>query len=178
MSNIKRIYLGAGCFWCVEAVFQNLKGVLSVKSGYMGGQTDNPTYKDICTGTTGHAEVILVEYDESHIPIDVLMEIFWSTHDPTTPNQQGADKGTQYRSCIYYTDETQLEAALRTRDEIAAQLYKDAIVTEIKAAEKFYPAEDYHQNYYSNNQYQPYCAYVITPKLVKLIKNYKEHLQN
>jgi len=159
--------LGAGCFWCVEAVLEQLDGVESVRSGYMGGHVEDPTYKAICTGQTGHAEVVQVEFDPSVISYDAVLAWFWQLHDPTTLNRQGADVGTQYRSAIFVHSEEQREAAARSLD--AAQPEHDApIVTEITDASTFYVAEDYHQDYYRGNKRQGYCRMVITPKLKKL----------
>ena len=158
---------GAGCFWCVEAVFQNLPGVLSVTSGYMGGQTKNPTYRDICSGTTGHAEVVRVEFDPDAITFTKLLEWFWRLHDPTTLNRQGADTGTQYRSAIFYHSAEQQEVAQSLKGH-AQSKFAQPIVTEICAATTFYPAEDYHQDYYANNGSAPYCRAVIEPKLSRL----------
>ena len=162
---------GAGCFWCVEAVFQELNGVGSVKSGYMGGQTDNPTYEQICTGQTGHAEVIQLEYDPQVVSFEKLLEVFWATHDPTTLNRQGWDTGTQYRSAVFYhTDQQrQLAETWKTRlDE--SDVFSDPIVTEITAASTFFEAEDYHQNYFLNNPTNAYCQANIPDKLEKLKK--------
>lgn len=158
---------GAGCFWCVEAVFEKLDGVHAVESGYMGGQVDDPTYREVCSGTTGHAEVTQIHYDPAVIKFETLLDWLWRSHDPTTLNRQGADSGTQYRSAIFYHDETQRAAAEASKT--AAQQYFDApIVTEISVAETFYPAEDYHQDYYRLNAAAPYCQMVIRPKLQKL----------
>ncbi|NBB80577.1 MAG: peptide-methionine (S)-S-oxide reductase MsrA [Verrucomicrobia bacterium] len=158
---------GAGCFWCVEAVFQQLDGVRHVESGYMGGDVDNPTYREVCSGTTGHAEVIQIWYDPEVISFETLLDWLWRSHDPTTLNRQGADAGTQYRSAIFYHDETQRTIAEASKD--AAQAKFDApIVTEITEARTFYPAENYHQDYYRENASAPYCQMVIRPKLRKL----------
>ena len=170
---------GGGCFWCVEAVFLELKGVKSVKSGYMGGRTENPTYKQICTGTTGHAEVIQIEFDPDVVSFDVLLQVFWKTHDPTTLNRQGNDVGTQYRSAVFYHNDSQKEKATdykKKLNEISA--YPNPIVTEITAASKFYVAEDYHQNYFNNNPNQPYCRALIPPKLEKLKKVFGDKLKS
>jgi peptide-methionine (S)-S-oxide reductase len=172
------ITFGAGCFWCTEAVFLNVKGVEKVVSGYAGGQIKNPSYRDICTGTTGHAEVTQITYDPSIVSYEELLEIFWNTHDPTTLNQQGADMGTQYRSVIFYnTDEEKsiAEAYKRQLDESGA--FKKSIVTEISPLTIFYPAEDYHQNYYSLNPNQGYCQYVIRPKVEKFSKQFADKLK-
>ena len=169
---------GAGCFWCVEAVFQRLKGVTSVTSGYSGGKTENPTYKDICSGTTGHAEVCQIEFDSEQITYAELLQAFFSSHDPTTLNQQGADRGTQYRSAIFYHDDDQKTLAEKIKHELdTAGVFNDPIVTEIVPFSKFYKAEDYHQNYFNDNGNQPYCAVVIRPKLDKFRKVFKEKLK-
>jgi peptide-methionine (S)-S-oxide reductase len=158
---------GGGCFWCMEAVFERLPGVISVTSGFAGGTTDNPTYEQVCTETTGHAEVTEIEFDPAKISYDKLLEVFWQAHDPTTLNRQGADEGTSYRSIILYRNEKQkLEAE---KSKLAAQEnFKHPIVTEIVPLKKFYKAEDYHQEYYDNNSNAPYCQVVIAPKLEKL----------
>lgn len=178
MTNYQKATFGAGCFWCVEAVFQRLEGVESVVSGYTGGKTENPTYKQICTGNTGHAEVIQVTFDSEKISYQDLLEVFWHTHDPTTLNRQGNDAGTQYRSAIYYHDDNQKQIAEQSKKEADnSGDFSDPIVTEITPIGTFYPAEDYHQNYYNENSYQPYCSFVITPKIKKLQKNYNEKLK-
>ncbi len=168
---------GSGCFWCSEAVFQRLEGVQSVKSGYSGGHLENPTYKQICEGTTGHAEVIQVEFDENKISFTDLLEVFWKTHDPTTLNRQGNDVGTQYRSVIFYHDDSQKSEALSYKKQLDdSGAWKDPIVTEISPLGKFYPAEDYHQNYFNENGSQPYCSFVIAPKIQKFQKEFKSKL--
>jgi len=168
-QNIEQATFGAGCFWCVEAVFQDIEGVLNVRSGYTGGSTVNPSYEDICTGKTGHAEVIQIDYDPSIISYEILLDIFWKSHDPTTLNRQGADTGTQYRSAIYFHSDTQKELARKSKDAAdKMKLYSDPIVTEIFPLTKFYIAENYHQDYYRINQNAPYCQLVIRPKLDKL----------
>lgn len=164
---------GNGCFWCTEAIFQQLKGVHSVLPGYTGGTVKNPSYREVCNGTTGHAEAIEIKYDSNVISYRELLDIFFYTHDPTTLNRQGADVGTQYRSAIFYHDEQQKEDA----ETIIAQLtsegvYDDPIVTEVTEAQVFYEAEDYHKNYYNNNKNQGYCRAVINPKLDKFMKKY------
>lgn len=169
---------GAGCFWCVEAVFQNLEGVQSVTSGYSGGSVSNPTYKEVCNGTTGHAEVCQIVYNPQKISFETLLEAFWGTHDPTTLNRQGNDVGTQYRSAIFYHSEEQK----KTAEEYKAQLNKSGawdkpLVTEIVKFEKFYPAEDYHQNYFNDNGQQSYCQFVIRPKVEKFKKQFKDKLK-
>lgn len=163
----QELIVGGGCFWCTEAVFELLKGVSDVESGYANGDTLNPTYRDVCTGETGHAEVIKITYDDTIITVDTLLEIFFLIHDPTTLNRQGADRGTQYRSTILYTDEETKEAAQAAME--AAQVdYNDPIVTVIEPLESYYKAEEYHQDYYRQNQMQGYCMAVIPPKLAKL----------
>lgn len=158
---------GGGCFWCMEAVYERLPGVISVTSGFAGGHTENPTYHEVCTGTTGHAEVTQIEFDPAKISYAKLLEVFWQAHDPTTLNRQGADEGTQYRSIILYHDEKQ--KLLAEKSKLAAQAdYLKPIVTEIVPFKKFYPAEDYHQGYYDANSNAPYCQAVISPKLRKL----------
>lgn len=163
--------LAGGCFWCLETVFRRLKGVESVVSGYMGGATENPAYRDICTGSTGHAEVVQITFDPAVISYADLLEVFFAIHDPTTLNQQGSDRGTQYRSAIFYHSPEQLAAAEAAI--LAEQTgWRDPIVTELVAAEIFYPAEDYHQDYFANNTYQPYCQFVVAPKLRKAIEKF------
>ena len=163
------VTLAAGCFWCVEAVLEQIEGVLEVQSGYMGGTSPNPTYKAICTGTTGHAEVTQVRFDPAILSLEHLFEWFWRLHDPTTLNRQGGDVGTQYRSAIFYhTDEQRVAAEASKAKADQSDQFKDPIVTEITAASQFYEAEDYHQEYYRLNQSQPYCRMVIAPKLDKL----------
>lgn len=164
---------GGGCFWCTEAVFQMLPGVRSVVSGYAGGTKDNPTYKEVCAGTTGHAEVIQVTYDPKALSYEKLLETFWEAHDPTTLNRQGADVGTQYRSIILYHDESQRAAAEKSKAE-AQKNFDKPVVTEIVPLKKFYAAEGYHQDYYRNNTSQPYCSIVIRPKVEKFEKKLKE----
>ena len=163
--------LGGGCFWCVEAVFQRIEGVLSVKPGYAGGDIKNPTYKQICTGNTGHAEVAKIEFDPEKITYSQILNIFWQSHDPTTLNRQGNDVGTQYRSVIFFHDEIQREIAEKSKIDADKSGYWDnKIVTEITLLNNYYDAEDYHDNYYNNNPNQPYCLFVIKPKLDKLEK--------
>jgi peptide-methionine (S)-S-oxide reductase len=160
--------LGGGCFWCMEAVFERLPGVISVTSGFAGGTTDNPTYEQVCTETTGHAEVTEIAFDPAKISYDKLLKVFWQAHDPTTLNRQGADEGTSYRSIILYRDADQQRIAAASKLE-AQKDYHSPIVTEIVPLKKFYKAEDYHQEYYDNNSNQGYCQVVITPKLEKLV---------
>ena len=170
--------LGAGCFWCVEAVFDSLKGVSQVNSGYTGGQLKDPSYKEICSGTTGHAEVARITYDSSIIAFGELLEVFWATHDPTTLNRQGADSGTQYRSVIYYHSEEQKNIAQKSKEAAGeAGLYPNPIVTEISATETFYIAENYHHDYLKNNPDQGYCKIVIKPKLEKFKKMFAEKIR-
>ena len=166
-SSLETASFGAGCFWCVEAVFENLDGVKKVESGYMGGHTDNPTYKAVCSGATGHAEIVQITFNPEIIKYETLLDWFWRSHDPTTLNRQGADRGTQYRSAIFYHNEAQRASAEAFKAN-AQKYFDDPIVTEISAASKFYPAENYHQNYYRQNQAAPYCQMVIRPKLEKL----------
>lgn len=177
-DSLETITLGAGCFWCVEAVFDQLKGVESVQSGYSGGKVKNPSYKEVCSGLTGHAEVCQVTYNPSVISLTELLEVFFSTHNPTTLNRQGADVGTQYRSAIFYHNEAQKEIS----EKIIAQLnedkvFPDPIVTEVTAYTNFYPAEDYHNDYYELNGSQPYCRAVIKPKLDKFKKTFEDKLK-
>lgn len=169
---------GAGCFWCVEAVFQSLKGVDQVISGYSGGHIKNPTYRQVCTGTTGHAEVCQISYDPSIITFEELLEVFWSTHDPTTVNRQGNDVGPQYRSVIFYHSEQQKILAENYKKELdASGAFNNPIVTEISPFETFFTAEDYHQEYYDLNPNQPYCTFVIKPKMDKFQKVFKDKLK-
>ncbi|MFP4368816.1 MAG: peptide-methionine (S)-S-oxide reductase MsrA [Candidatus Kapaibacterium sp.] len=177
-ENYKTATIGGGCFWCVEAVFQKLKGVKSVVSGYSGGKRENPSYEQVCSGATGHAEVVQIEYDESEISFKELLRVFFSTHDPTTLNRQGADAGTQYRSVIFFHDEQQRQDASEVIEFLEQEnIYDDPIVTEVSAFDKFYEAEESHQNYYARNSNQPYCSFVINPKLRKLEKLFKDKLK-
>ncbi|MBP6236302.1 MAG: peptide-methionine (S)-S-oxide reductase MsrA [Saprospiraceae bacterium] len=175
---MESVYFGAGCFWCVEAVFLRLNGVTEVVSGYMGGHIKNPSYREVCTGSTGHAEVIKVIFDPLVIPFNTLLDVFWTSHDPTTLNRQGADKGTQYRSAIFYTTESQKNDAEKSKSHVATQYWNDPIVTELKPAEVFYLAEDYHQHFYDNNPEQSYCAIVIPPKISKLQQKFSHLLKH
>jgi peptide-methionine (S)-S-oxide reductase len=179
MNNKTEIAVfGAGCFWCTEAVFQRVEGVMSVESGYSGGKRPNPTYEQVVTGATGHAEVTRISFNPDVISFDELLEIFFKTHDPTTLNRQGADVGTQYRSVVFYTSEIQKEKAEYWKNKInEAGIYDNPIVTEISELKEFYKAEDYHQNYYEQNKSQPYCSFVITPKVNKLEKLFKDKLK-
>ncbi|MEO4004696.1 MULTISPECIES: peptide-methionine (S)-S-oxide reductase MsrA [unclassified Flavobacterium] len=170
--------VAGGCFWCTEALFLELKGVKKVVSGYTGGTVKNPTYKEVCTGTTGHAEAIEITFDPGQISYEDILEVFFATHDPTTLNRQGADVGTQYRSEIFYHDEAQKKAAENFIKLLNDQnIYGKNVVTKVSQAVTFYPAEDYHQDYYNQNKSQPYCMAVINPKLDKLRKNYKSMLK-
>ncbi len=175
--KLETIYFGAGCFWCVEAVFDRLKGVSEVMSGYMGGHIKNPSYREICNGNTGHAEVIKLVFDSDIINFDDILSVFWTTHDPTTLNRQGADRGTQYRSAIFYTTESQKNDAIKSKESIAASLWEDPIVTDISPASDFYAAEEYHQDYYLNNPDQGYCSFVIPPKISKLRSKFSHLLK-
>ena len=167
--KIETATFGAGCFWCVEAIFQRLDGVDAVASGYMGGRVTNPTYEQVCTGETGHAEVVQVKFDPQKISYEELLEIFWQLHDPTTLNRQGADVGTQYRSAIFYHSDEQKAAAERSRATAdASDSFVSPIVTEIAEASEFFEAEGYHQDYFNNNLHAPYCSLVIAPKIRKL----------
>lgn len=168
-AKLETVDLGAGCFWCIEAVLHRIKGVKSVESGYMGGHVKDPTYKQICTGTTGHAEIVRVKFNPEELPFEKLLEVFWELHDPTTLNRQGADVGTQYRSAIFYHSEEQKKAAEASKaKKDKSGKFKTPIVTEITAASVYYPAEDYHQDYFEANKTAPYCRAVIWPKLEKL----------
>jgi len=176
--SLEKATFGAGCFWCVEAVFKLLDGVDSVASGYMAGHTENPTYEQVCTGTTGHAEVIEIMFDPDKISFKDLLEVFWKTHDPTTLNQQGNDRGTQYRSAVFYHDDTQKELAETYKNELdQAGAFPRPIVTEITAASKMYVAEGYHQDYFALNKSNPYCNAVIPPKIEKLKKIFGDKLK-
>jgi len=159
---------GGGCFWCLDAIFRNVKGVKNVTCGYAGGRRSNPNYEQVCTGVTGHAEVVEIAYDENEITYEDLLEIFFNIHDPTQLNRQGNDVGTQYRSIILYLNDTQKQKALNKIEELKNKGIN--VVTEIKKLEKFYKAENYHQNYFYNNPQNPYCSYVIVPKLNKFLK--------
>ena len=172
MSQTEIAVLGGGCFWCTEALFQMLPGVKGVVSGYAGGKTENPTYKEICSGQTGHAEVIQVEFDPKVVSYNKILDTFWDAHDPTTLNRQGADEGTQYRSIILFTNEAQKAAAQKSK-AAAQKNFNKPIVTEITPLTKFYKAEGYHQDYYRNNSSQPYCQVVIRPKVDKFEKKLK-----
>jgi peptide-methionine (S)-S-oxide reductase len=176
---LDKIIFGGGCFWCVEAVLQNLRGVENVISGYTGGTVDNPTYEQVCTGMSGHVEAVEVTFDPSMITLSDLLAVFFSSHDPTTPNRQGNDTGTQYRSAIFYFSEAQKTIIEKFIDDLtASKTFSEPIVTEIQPAQVFYPAEKYHQNYYQNNSNQPYCQVVINPKITKLRQKYSHLLHS
>jgi len=175
---MKEAIFGAGCFWCIEAVFQQIKGVEKIESGYMGGKNVNPSYREICSGLSGHAEVVRMTFDPAIVTFKDMLEIFWKTHDPTTLNRQGADAGTQYRSVVFYMDDEQKKLA----SEYKARLNQDdvfgnPVVTEISPATEFYVAENAHQNYYNDNQSQPYCAFVVKPKVDKVKKAFADKLK-
>jgi peptide-methionine (S)-S-oxide reductase len=179
MSQADTVTLAGGCFWCLEAVYDQMKGVESVESGYMGGKSANPTYEAVCSGTTGHAEVVQIRFDPTVVSFRELLEIFFAIHDPTTLNRQGNDVGTQYRSAIFYHSPEQK----KTAEELIAQFTKEKIfdgpiVTEVAAAGPFYIAEEYHQEYFARNPYQPYCTYVVNPKVVKFRKQFSSKLKH
>jgi len=170
--------LGAGCFWCVEAVFDDLKGVESVESGYSGGHTENPTYREVCSETTGHAEVAQINFDPNEISFKEILQVFFAVHDPTTLNRQGNDVGSSYRSAIFYHDENQKQIAEETIKEVEAEgVYDNPIVTEVAPFDKFYIAENYHQEYFANNPNQPYCAAVVAPKVAKFRQKFVDRLK-
>ncbi len=177
-KNIETATLGAGCFWCVEAVFDDLQGVESVESGYSGGHTENPTYREVCSETTGHAEVVNVNFNPNEISFKEILQIFFTVHDPTTLNRQGNDIGSSYRSAIFYHDENQKQIAEEVVKEIGAEgIYDNPIVTEVTEFDKFYIAEDYHQEYFDNNPNQPYCAAVVAPKVAKFRQKFVNRLK-
>jgi peptide-methionine (S)-S-oxide reductase len=174
-GDLAKATFAGGCFWCTEAVYAQLKGVGSVTSGYIGGQMPNPTYKQVCTGLTGHAEAIEIEYDPQQVSFEKLLEVFFATHDPTTLNRQGADVGTQYRSGVFYHDDEQKRIAEEVIAKLdAARVFPGKIVTEVTPASRFYPAEKYHQDYFANNPFQPYCQAVAAPKVEKVRKVFKD----
>lgn len=178
-NSFEEITLANGCFWCTEAVFKRVQGILSVEPGYSGGFLPDPSYDQVCTGETGHAEAIKIRFDPKIIPLDRLLEIFWYTHDPTTLNRQGNDVGTQYRSAIFYQTPKQKDEAIAVKEEIEKKkVYSNPIVTEISPFKNFYPAERYHKNYYDNNKNVPYCSYVIDPKVQKLLSKFKDNVKN
>ncbi len=175
---MEQITLGSGCFWCTEAVFSRLKGVESAVSGYSGGSKSDPTYEEVCSGSTGHAEVVQVTYDEKVVSLEEILEVFWKTHDPTTLNRQGNDVGTQYRSVVFYHNDQQKEIATSLKEKLdQSGAWSDPIVTEIAPFEKFYAAEDYHKNYFDQNGMQPYCQFVVAPKVEKFKKVFSEKLK-
>lgn len=175
---MEKATFGGGCFWCTEAVFQDLAGVQKVESGYAGGHMENPTYKQVTSGTTGHAEVLQITYDPAIISYDELLEVFWSTHDPTTLNRQGNDIGPQYRSIVLYHNDEQREKAEKYLKELnASGAFNDPIVTTIEPLQEFYPAEDYHQNYFNTHGNEPYCSFVIRPKVEKFKKVFADKLK-
>ncbi len=179
MSQFATATLAGGCFWCTEAIFQRLKGVTAVIPGYAASRIENPSYEQVCSGRTGAAEAIQVTYDPSIISYEKLLEIFWHVHDPTTPNRQGNDVGTQYRSAIYYQTDEQQRIALASKEALEKSgTYKQPVVTEIVPFTNFYPAEDYHKDYYDRNRYQPYCMVVIDPKVQKLLKGYRTEVKD
>ena len=179
MAELETATLAAGCFWCVEAVFDDLVGVEDVVSGYSGGHTDNPTYQEVCSETTGHAEVAQIKFDPSVLSFKELLEVFFTVHDPTQLNRQGNDIGTSYPSAIFYHSDEQKRVAEETIAEInALGIYDNPIVTEVTAFDKFWPAEDYHQEYFANNPNQPYCAAVVAPKVAKFRKKYLSRLKS
>ena len=178
MANEETAVLGGGCFWCLEAVFDRLAGVKSVESGYMGGTIDNPTYRQVCSGNTGHVEVVRVTFDPKELSYHDLLEVFFTIHDPTTLNRQGNDVGTQYRSVIFYSSEEQRETAQQVISELnAARIWPDPIVTTVEPAKKFFIAEDYHQEYYANNSSQPYCQFVVAPKVKKFQQKFAHRMK-
>jgi peptide-methionine (S)-S-oxide reductase len=173
--DLQTATLAGGCFWCLEAVYARLQGVQKVVSGYMGGHTLNSSYNDICTGTTGHAEVVQIGFDPTVLSFGELLDVFFTIHDPTTLNQQGNDRGTQYRSAIFYhTPEQQTQATQRVADLTATHTWPNPIVTEIVSVTTFYPAEDYHQEYFRNNAQQPYCQHVVAPKVSKFLQKFAD----
>lgn len=178
-TNREVATLAGGCFWCLEAVFDDLKGVVDVVSGYSGGTVPTPTYREVCTGSTGHTEVVQVTFDPAQISFREILEVFFTIHDPTTLNRQGADVGTQYRSAIFYhTPEQKATAEDVIRGLQSEKIWDNPFVTEVAPFQAFYPAEDYHQEYYAHNQYQPYCQIVIAPKVAKFRKHYLERLKS
>ena len=176
-KNIEIATIGGGCFWCVEAVYLQIKGIEKVISGYMGGSIKNPSYREVCSGLTGHAEVCEIHFDTSLLSFEDILEIFWASHDPTTLNRQGNDRGTQYRSVIYYHNEEQKIKAQQSIESVATNIWSDPIVTELSPLEHFYPAEDYHQNYYALNPQNGYCSVVISPKVSKIRAKYRDQLK-
>ncbi len=175
---LEKATFGGGCFWCTEAVFKRVKGVALVTSGYCGGEKDNPDYEEVSSGNTGHAESVQIEFDPAIISFEKLLEIFWATHDPTTMNRQGNDAGTQYRSVIFYHSDKQKGEALKSKEDLGKKkVYSDPVVTEILPFEKFYTAEEYHQNYYDANMTYPYCSIIISPKIKKLLEKFGDEVK-
>lgn len=178
-TNLETATLAGGCFWCTEAVFKDLKGVRSVRSGYSGGHKENPTYNEVCMGTTGHAEVVQLEFDPSELSFADLLKVFFTVHDPTTLNRQGNDVGTQYRSAVFFHNDEQERAAKETIKELdELGIYDDPIVTEVTKFDTFYPAENYHDDYFANNPNQPYCMGIVAPKVAKFRKTFADRLKN
>ncbi len=179
MNNFELATFAGGCFWCTEAIFKRLKGVVSVIPGFTGGTIDNPSYEQVCEGNTGHTEAIQIKFDPDQIPFDKLLDIFWHTHNPTTVNQQDNDVGPEYRSAIFYHNEEQKEAAQKSKAKLEKEnVYTDPIVTQISPLTKFYPAENYHQNYFEKNQGSVYCNVVINPKIEKLLELYRKEVKD
>ena len=175
---MKKITFASGCFWCTEAIFQRLEGVEKVESGYIGGHVPNPTYEAVCTGTTGHAEAVEITYNPEKLSFEELLQVFWKTHDPTTLNRQGNDVGTQYRSGIFYYDDKQKEIAEAYKRQLdESKIWSDPIVTEITKVTEFYAAENYHQDYFNQNGHQPYCSFVVAPKVAQFQKEFSEKLK-
>jgi peptide-methionine (S)-S-oxide reductase len=178
MNNLQTVVLGGGCFWCLEAVFDRMEGVTSVESGYMGGHVDKPTYRQVCNGDTGHVEVVRVTFDPEVVTFREILDVFFSIHDPTTPNRQGNDMGTQYRSAIFYSTEEQYRESKKVIDELtAAKHWPNPIVTSLEPAAKFFVAEDYHQEYFVNNGNQPYCQFVVAPKVKKFEQKFAQKIK-
>ena len=178
VKDLEIATLANGCFWCTEAIFSRVKGIKSVIPGYSGGSTSNPSYEQVCTRITGHAEAIQIEFDSKIISFEKILDIFWHTHDPTTLNRQGNDVGTQYRSAIFYHDDNQKNIAEKLKKELEKEdVFKNPIVTEITPFSKFYPAENYHKEYFENNRNAPYCSFVIDPKIQKLLQKYNDKIK-
>lgn len=177
-DDLEVVTLASGCFWCTEAVFKRVNGVISAVSGYSGGPVDNPSYDQVCSGRTGHAEAVQVKFDPKIISLEQILEIFWYTHDPTTLNRQGNDVGTQYRSAVFYNSQSQKDIALKIKNDLESKkVYQNPIVTEITPFKNFYQAEEYHKDYYDNNKTVPYCSYVIDPKISKLLTKFSSSLK-
>ena len=177
-DDLEVVTLASGCFWCTEAVFKRVNGVISAVSGYSGGSVDNPSYDQVCSGRTGHAEAVQVKFDPKIISLEQILEIFWYTHDPTTLNRQGNDVGTQYRSAVFYNSQSQKDIALKIKNDLESKkVYPNPIVTEITPIKNFYHAEEYHKDYYDNNKTVPYCSYVIDPKISKLLTKFSSSLK-